>query len=221
MAIWFEDTKQWGVRSDHYSLKFWVWKEKTVIAVLLSCESSTLHRDLQSSSSSCFITTSRAPCSPSSVMFFHLCGLAVRRSHFIHLFLSLFCICRIPVAVRASLWCFYLLPVLTVLFCILILPQMLFPSGRVPALMDHLLPDWWKTLSHTQTHTPFTVIFSEILRSCWNNLSNPYFTNAFSRTLFLPSVLCPAQWILSKWTCKILWLSLGALTTTKKLQFVA
>lgn len=38
-------------------------------------------------------------------------------------------------------WCYYLLPMLLVLFCVLILPQMLFPSERAPALMDHLLPD--------------------------------------------------------------------------------
>lgn len=70
MPVWFDDTKQRGVSSDHYSQfpKKLSLQPCFPLNTLLS-----VLRDLRSSSSSCFITTSRAPRCRTSQMCFFIC----------------------------------------------------------------------------------------------------------------------------------------------------
>lgn len=177
MPIWLDDTKQrqCGLGSLFSSLALQFSRKNLSLQPCFPLNPPlSVLRDLRSSSSSCFIATSRALCCLSSVMFFHLWGWAVRGSYFPHLFLSLFCICRIPEAsCGAIIYCRCSLSRFASSYC---LRCCSLQKGRQP---------WWTT--SFLTDGPLSFIFKSSSHAgiiCWIN----YFTNAFSRTFFLSCV---------------------------------
>lgn len=88
---------------------------------------------------------------------FYLCGLAISRSHFLLLSVSLFCIYRTPVTVKALMWEFiYVLPTLFAFpYCFTDVGS----SGKEPAVLDHLTPVF--TDKHDSNFLGIRVHFSE------------------------------------------------------------
>ena len=100
----------------------------------------SVRRDLQfSATPSPVTTTSHTLCSFFFPPVFSVCVvLAISCSHFIHLSVSLLCIYRTPVTVRALMWEFiYVLPTLFAFpYCFADVGS----SGKEPAVLDHLTP---------------------------------------------------------------------------------